>query len=85
METKKVSNSKLVEGGMDNFERTVQFRLKVAEIKRELTENYGYILSREKNWLKRLLIKIRLKIEIDRKISQLSSSKNLHTAIVDLT
>jgi len=85
METNRQNNSKLVEGGMENFEGTEQFRLRVGKIKRELTEKYVLILSGEKNWLKRLLIKIRLKIEIDRRISQLSSGKNLYGAILDLT
>lgn len=84
MEANRQNNSKLVEGGMENFEGTEQFRLRVGKIKRELTEKYVLILSGEKNWLKRLLIKIRLKIEIDRRISQLSSGKNLHGAILDL-
>ena len=85
METNRQNDSKLVEGGMEDFERTEQYRLRVGKIKRELTEKYVLILSGEKNWFKRLLIKIRLKIEIDRRISQLSSGKNLHSAIVDLT
>ena len=79
------SNSKLVEGGMNKFEGTEQFRLKVAELKRELTEKYALRLSSETSWFKRLFIKVRLKIEIDKQIDQLSSDKNLHAVIFDLT
>ena len=85
MDTNKIPNSKLVEGGMDNFERTEQFHLKVSEIKRELTAKYFLMLSCETNWLKRVLIKIRLKIAIDKRIDELSSNKNLHSVILDFT
>lgn len=84
MEPDQTNNPKLVEDGMKAFEETQQFRLKVTDIKLEVKEKYALILSSESNWLKRLVIKLRMQIEIGRRVSQLSSGRNLHAATVDL-
>jgi hypothetical protein len=78
METNKPDKFKLIEGGRDEFERTNEFAIKVEEIKKELTDKYSLALSSERTWVRRLLLKIKLEIEIRKKIRALSSFKNLH-------
>ena len=78
METDKPSKFKLIEGGRDEFERTNEFRNKVEEIRKDVTAKYLLTLSNEKNWLRRLLINVKIEIEIRKKIQALSSVKNLH-------
>jgi hypothetical protein len=80
METNKAKTSKIIEGGMEDFEKTTQYNLKIAEIKNDLTAKYSDVLAKETNWIKRFLIEVRLSIEISRKIRELSSRKNLHAA-----
>ncbi len=68
----------LIDEGKDNWESTDEFNKKVDEIKRELSDKYSLVLSTEKNWFKRLFIKIRLWLELKKRIDELSSWKNLH-------
>lgn len=64
--------------GRESFEQTSTFRLKVDEIKKEVKEEYSLLLLKERNWLKRLWISVRLRIETKRRIAKLSSGRNLH-------
>ena len=68
----------LIDGGKERLEQTSEFQNKVDEIRKELSEKYSLTILNEKNWIKRLLIKIRLRIEIRKRIKELSSFKNLH-------
>ena len=79
MKTKGQNN--LIEEGKNSWESTDEFNKKVREISQELSDKYSLILSDEKNWFKRLLIKIRFWREKTRKINELSSWKNLHLAM----
>ena len=83
METRKPNKLKLFEGGRDEFEGTNKFRNRVAEIRGDLTEKYSLTLSNERNWLRRLLIKVKLEIDIRKRIHELSSVKNLHAVNCD--
>ena len=76
MKTKGQNN--LIDEGKANWERTDEFTRKVNEIRRELSEKYSLVLLAEKNWFKRLQIKIRRWHEMKKKIDELSSWKNLH-------
>jgi hypothetical protein len=78
METNKPDKFKLIEGGRDEFESTNEFTVKVREIRKELTDNYSLVLSNEGNWMRRLLIKVKLEIEIRKRVKALSSLRNLH-------
>jgi hypothetical protein len=80
LKTDKERKFKIIEGGIEEFEATNEYKLKVAEIKRDLTDQYSRILSNERNWVRRLLIKIKCEIAIRKKIRALSSLKNLHAA-----
>ncbi len=78
METSKPDKFKLIEGGRDEFERTSEFINKVEEIRKELTDKYSQKLSNERNWVRRFIVKVKLEIEIKKRIRALSSLKNLH-------
>ena len=78
MKTTRPDKFNLIEGGKDVFERTNEFVNKVSEIRKELTDEYSMILSNERNWVRSLLIKIKLEIAIRKRIQTLSSFKNLH-------
>lgn len=78
MKTSKPNKFHLREGGVDEFESTAEFMNEVEEIRKEVTDTYSQKLSNERNWLRRFLIKVRLEIEIRKKIRVLSSLKNLH-------
>lgn len=70
----------LIEQGKGNWEKTDEFNKKVNEIRREVSGKYSLILSTEKNWFKRQIIKIRLWLEMKKRIDDVSSWKNLHVA-----
>jgi len=78
METTRSDKFKLHEGGRDEFESTDEFMNKVEKIRKDLTEKYSQNLSNERNLLKRLLITVKLEIDIRKRIQTLSSLKNLH-------
>ena len=80
MKTKQPKPINLVEGGNHEWEGTDQFREKVREIVREITDEYSTRLLNERSWIKRLVIMLRLKIEIEKRINKLSSPRNLHAA-----
>ncbi len=68
----------MIKRGRENWENTNMFQKKVDEIKKMLTDKYALSILNEKSWLKRLLLKIKLQIEIRKKIEELSSLRNLH-------
>jgi len=76
MKTKGQNN--LSNEGKTNWERTDEYNKRVREISRELSEKYSPILLNEKNWFKRLLIRIRCWREMKKKTDEVSSWKNLH-------
>ncbi len=78
MKTKPAELFNLIEGGRANLENTSEFIKKVDEIKKEVTDKYSLTMVNEKNWVKRILIKIKLQIEIRKRVRELSSLKNLH-------
>jgi hypothetical protein len=78
MKTNTPDKSNLFEGGRDEFEGTNEYNNKVNEIIKEVTDKYSSTLSDERHWVRRLLIKLKLKLEITKRIQALSSSKNLH-------
>jgi hypothetical protein len=78
MKTKPTELFNLIEGGRANLENTSEFIKKVDEIKKEVTDKYSLTMVNEKNWVKRILIKIKLQIEIRKRVRELSSLKNLH-------
>lgn len=79
MKSKQAKPFNIIEGGRQELEGTNEFQNKVDEIRKELTQKYSPTLSTERNWLRRLLIKVKLEIEIRKRIQALSSLKNLHS------
>jgi len=78
METNKPAKFNLIENGRDEFERTNEFRNKVAEIRKDVTAKNLPILSNQRTWLGRLFINVKIEMEIRKRIDALSSTKNLH-------
>ena len=79
MKTKQSGPFNIIEGGREELESTDEFNNKVDEIIKELTDKYSLALSSERNWMRRLLIRVKLEIEIRKRVHALSSLKNLHT------
>lgn len=73
-----MKKSKIIFGGRERFEQTDEYRNKVAEIKKEVANEYSRKLLNEKNRLGQLLIVIQRHLEISRRIAELSSDKNLY-------
>lgn len=80
MKSRQIKPVNLVEGGKEEWETTDEYRAKVNKIIKDVTDKYSPTLLNENNWVKRLLIKVRLKVEIRKRIQELSSLKNLHAA-----
>ena len=78
MKIKTTQPNNLIEEGKNNWERTDEFNKKVNEINRELLDKYSLVLSTERNWFKQQIIKIRLWLEMKKRIDELSSWNNLH-------
>ena len=68
----------LREGGLDAWEETDEYKEKVAAITKEVRDKYSTMLATEKGWIKRLILKLKESKEITRKLSELSSMRNLH-------
>ena len=84
MKIKTPQKINLIDEGKSNWENTDEFKKKVSEIKGELFNKYTLVLSTEKNWFKRIFIKIRLWLELKKRIDELSSWKNLHMTLTRL-
>jgi hypothetical protein len=78
MKIKTKRQTSLIDEGKDNWERTDEFNKKVNEIRQGLLDKYKPLLLSEKNWFKRLIIKIRIWFEMKKRIDELSSWRNLH-------
>jgi hypothetical protein len=83
METRRWNKFNLIEGGRDEFEGTNEFMKRIAEIKKEVTAEFFLTIAHEGNWLRRLVIKIKIENEIRKRINILSSLKNLHAISAD--
>ncbi|WP_146260505.1 hypothetical protein [Algoriphagus chordae] len=68
----------IFEGGKESWEKTAEFRKKVAQMKKQLQDKYEPDFSSQKNWVKRLILKTRVWLLIRKKISELKSGENLH-------
>ena len=68
----------LREGGLDAWEETDEYKEKVAAITKEVRDKYSTMLTNEKSWIKRLVLKFKESGEMTKRISELSSIRNLH-------
>lgn len=78
MKTNPRNKFNLFEGGRDELGSTNEYRKKVLAIVDEVTDQYAAQLSRERNWVMRLVIKVKREMEIRKRIRAMSSPKNLH-------
>ena len=70
--------SRITADGKERLERTAEYEKNVAELKKEVKNTYAWRLLEERSWIKRLIIRVKIRIEIRRKIAELSSDRNLH-------
>jgi hypothetical protein len=68
----------LFDQGKKAWEQTHQFEKQLATVRQELSEKYQPLLLAEKNWFKRIFIKVRFLLELQKKRNEISSWKNLH-------
>ena len=78
MKVRQRTRISLTADGKDVWEQTEAYKKNVAKIEKEVAEKYSNVLSAEKNWIKRFLIRIRVQVEIANRIDEVSSSRNLH-------
>ena len=78
MKVRQRTRISLTADGKDVWEQTEAYKENVAKIEKEVAEKYSNVLSAEKNWIKRFLIRIRVQVEIANRIDEVSSSRNLH-------
>jgi hypothetical protein len=78
MEIKTIGSLHLMERGRIEFEKTDLFRVKMEEIKYQVSEIYDKKIANESNGMKRVLLKFKKWIEIKKRIREFSSLRNLH-------
>ena len=78
MKPKHPKQLNIIEGGRHEWEATDQFREQTRKIIQEITDKYSERLLRERSWITRTIIKLRRTIEIEKRITRLSSDRNLH-------
>lgn len=78
MKSKRVVQSNIIEGGRGRLENAIEFKRKVAVIKKDVQDEYSITLLNERNWVRRIFIIIRREVETRRRMAELSSLKNLH-------
>lgn len=78
MKSKRVVQSNIIEGGRGRLENAIEFKRKVAVIKKNVQDEYSITLLNERNWVRRIFIIIRREVETRRRMAELSSLKNLH-------
>ena len=69
---------KLIHDGKSNWKKTETFKRQSNEIKEAVTAKYSSLLALEQNWFKRILLHLKLQLELRKKIDELSSERNLH-------
>ena len=74
------NNSKIVENGADNYRRSKTYRDKVDHITRDIETKYKFLLDNETNFFKRFVLKIKMKAELRREISKLTSLDKMFAA-----
>jgi hypothetical protein len=64
--------------GKEAWEQTKDFQTKINAVTQEVRNKYQVLLSAERNWFKRQIIRIQMLIELKKKKGEISSAKNLH-------
>ncbi len=73
----KMSN-KIIESGPRNFKKSQTYLEKVKVIADEIKANYKSLLENEPNFIRRIILKIKIGIEIKRAISKLNSLDKMY-------
>jgi hypothetical protein len=72
---------KIIESGPQNFKNSKTYSDKVKAIKEEIKTNYKPLLDNEPDFIRRIILKLKMVIEIRRAISKLNSSEKMYLQI----
>lgn len=78
MKRMRIRKINIIENGRNEWEMTDEYKDKARKIVEEVTASYSMRLLNEKNRIRRMVLKLQREVEISKKISDLSSSRNLH-------
>ncbi len=68
----------IFEGSPELIKKTSKYNSEVKKIKHNLNSFYHVLIKNEKFFIKRLYLKFKCKVEINREIKKLTSPKNLY-------
>jgi hypothetical protein len=71
-------NSKIISNGPKEFQKSKTYLDKDNAIKEETKTKYKFLFDKEHNFIKRIILKLRMEIEIRRKISKLRSLDKMY-------
>jgi hypothetical protein len=71
------NHSNIIEGGSDNFRRTRAYKESVARTRKVIEDKYKSLSAREKGVLLRLILKVKMALELRREIAKLDSPEKL--------
>jgi hypothetical protein len=70
--------SNIIESGPRNFKNSKTYLDKVKAIKEEIKTNYKSLLENEPDFIRRIILKLKMEIEIRRAISKLNSLEKMY-------
>jgi hypothetical protein len=73
--------SGIIESGPQNFKNSKTYSDKVKAIKEEIKINYRSLLDSEPDFMRRIILKLKMEIEIRRAISKLNSQEKVYLQI----
>lgn len=69
--------NKIVADGSSRFRMTREYKMKIKAIQKQVIDEFA-LKPRPKNILSRIIMKFKMEAEINKRIRELSSHKNLH-------
>jgi hypothetical protein len=70
--------SKIIESGPQHFKDSKTYLDKVKAIKEGIKMNYKSLLDNEPNFIRRIILKLKMEIEIRRAVSKLNSLEKMY-------
>jgi uncharacterized protein (DUF1015 family) len=74
----KTKTTNIIADGKRLFEKTKGVLAKTEQIRMEISKKYEPLISGERSYLKKLFLRIKMEVEIRRKLKEISSPRNLH-------
>lgn len=79
MITKATVSTQIIASGREKYEKTSEFSAKKARIIEAVKLEYLPDIKSERRMLKKLVLMIKMQLQITKRLKQLSSDKNLHS------